>query len=75
MGIAAGVAVALAVVAVAVSAYEGSRSTLLGQIDNSLRGITNQALHTPNGNHGQRLRRRSAICRQPVLRSRRQPGL
>jgi two-component system sensor histidine kinase MprB len=49
MGIAAGVAVALAVVAVAVSAYEGTRSTLFGQIDNSLRGIANQALHPPGG--------------------------
>jgi two-component system sensor histidine kinase MprB len=49
MGIAAGVAVALAVLAVAVSAYEGTRSTLFGQIDNSLRGITAQALHPPRG--------------------------
>jgi two-component system sensor histidine kinase MprB len=49
MGIAAGVAVALAVLAVAVSAYEGTRSTLLGQVDNSLRGITGQELHPPRG--------------------------
>ena len=49
MGVAAGVAVALAVLAVSVSAYEGTRSTLLGQIDNSLRGITSQALHNPDG--------------------------
>jgi two-component system sensor histidine kinase MprB len=49
MGIAAGVAVALAVLAVAVSAYEGTRSTLLGQVDNSLHGITAQAMHPPGG--------------------------
>src|ERR1700685_1413900 len=49
MGIAAGVAVALAVIAVSVSAYAGTRSTLLGQIDNSLRAITNQELHRPGG--------------------------
>jgi two-component system sensor histidine kinase MprB len=49
LGVAAGVAVALAVVAVAVSAYEGTRSTLFGQIDNSLRVITSQALHPPGG--------------------------
>jgi two-component system sensor histidine kinase MprB len=51
MGVAAGVAVALAVLAVSISAYEGTRSTLQNQLDNSLRGITNQALHSPNGNH------------------------
>lgn len=39
MGLAAGVAVALAVIAVAVSAYAGTRSQLLGQTDNSLRAI------------------------------------
>jgi two-component system sensor histidine kinase MprB len=52
MGLAAGVAVALAVIAVSVSAYAGTRSTLLGQIDNSLRGITAQVLHTPHGGLG-----------------------
>ncbi len=52
MGIAAGVAVALAVLAVSVSAYEGTRSTLLGQIDNSLRGITSQELNHPGGGRG-----------------------
>jgi two-component system sensor histidine kinase MprB len=39
MGLAAGVAVALAVVAVAVSAYAGTRSDLRGQVDSSLRGL------------------------------------
>jgi two-component system sensor histidine kinase MprB len=39
MGIAAGVAVALAVVAVALSAYAGTRSELRGQIDSSLNGL------------------------------------
>jgi two-component system sensor histidine kinase MprB len=47
MAIAAGVAVALAVLAVSVSAYEGTRSTLLSQIDNSLRTITGQYLNNP----------------------------
>jgi two-component system sensor histidine kinase MprB len=36
MGLAAGVAVAAAVIAVAVSAYAGTRSELLGQVDQSL---------------------------------------
>ncbi|HTX44899.1 MAG TPA: HAMP domain-containing sensor histidine kinase [Solirubrobacteraceae bacterium] len=52
MGLAAGVAVALAVIAVSVSAYAGTRSTLLGQIDTELRGITVQVLHTPHGGIG-----------------------
>src|ERR1700722_19777243 len=52
MGVAAGVAVALAVLAVSISAYAGTRSTLLGQVDNSLRGITGQGLHNPNGSSG-----------------------
>ena len=42
MGVAAGVAVALAVVAVAVSAYVGTRSELLGQTDRSLSNIAGQ---------------------------------
>jgi two-component system sensor histidine kinase MprB len=45
MGIAAGVAVALAVLAVAVSAYEGTRSELRGQIDSELQQITTRILH------------------------------
>ncbi|MDQ6605470.1 MAG: HAMP domain-containing histidine kinase [Actinomycetota bacterium] len=49
MGLAAGVAVALAVIAVAVSSYAGTRSELRGQIDNSLRTISSQALHPPGG--------------------------
>ena len=40
MTIAAGVAVALAVIAVAFSAYEGTRAQLLGQVDQSLRSLT-----------------------------------
>jgi two-component system sensor histidine kinase MprB len=39
MGLATGGAVALAVVAVAVSAYAGTRSQLLGQVDNQLRNL------------------------------------
>ncbi len=53
MGLAAGVAVALAVIAVAVSSYAGTRSELRGQIDNSLRTISSQALH-PGGGPGGR---------------------
>jgi len=56
MGIAAGVAVALAVIAVTVSAYEGTRSELQGQVDNSLKSITAQYLSNqgrmPAGNNG-----------------------
>ncbi len=44
MGLAAGVAVALAVIAVAFSAYEGTRSQLLGQLDQSLRSLTGSVL-------------------------------
>jgi two-component system sensor histidine kinase MprB len=47
MGIAAGVAVALAVLAVTVSAYEGTRSELLGQIDHSLRSLAGKVLPPP----------------------------
>src|SRR5581483_3904884 len=44
MGVAAGVAVALAVIAVAVSAYAGTRSELLGQVDSSLRKLAQPIL-------------------------------
>jgi two-component system sensor histidine kinase MprB len=44
MAIAAGVAVALAVIAVAVSAYAGTRSQLLGQVDNQLRNAAQPVL-------------------------------
>ncbi len=46
MGLAAGVAVALAVLAVAVSAFEGTRSELKGQVDQSLHSITAGVLAT-----------------------------
>jgi two-component system sensor histidine kinase MprB len=49
MGLAAGVAVAVAVIAVAVSAYAGSRAELLGQVDSSLKSLTGQVLHAPDG--------------------------
>jgi two-component system sensor histidine kinase MprB len=50
MGIATGVAVALAVLAVAVSAYEGTSSELRGQIDSELKQITSRILHPqPHG--------------------------
>jgi two-component system, OmpR family, sensor histidine kinase MprB len=49
MGIAAGVAVALAVVAVAVSSYLGTRSELLSQIDESLQSISQSVLGPLNG--------------------------
>jgi two-component system sensor histidine kinase MprB len=47
MGLAAGVAVALAVIAVAVSAYAGTSSELHGQLDQSLRSLTSQAIGGP----------------------------
>jgi two-component system sensor histidine kinase MprB len=49
MGLAAGVAVALAVIAVAVSAYAGTSSELHGQVDQSLRSLTGQAIGGPDG--------------------------
>jgi two-component system sensor histidine kinase MprB len=52
MGLAAGVAVALAVIAVAVSAYAGTRSELQGQIDRSLRGLAAPFLHRAEGPGG-----------------------
>jgi two-component system sensor histidine kinase MprB len=52
MGLAAGVAVAIAVIAVAASAYAGTRSEMLGQVDSSLRGLTDQVLHRPGGPGG-----------------------
>jgi two-component system sensor histidine kinase MprB len=52
MGIAAGVAVALAVLAVTVSAYEGTRSELLGQVDNSLRTLAGKVLPPPGAPGG-----------------------
>jgi two-component system, OmpR family, sensor histidine kinase MprB len=48
MGLAAGVAVTIAVIAVAVSSYEGMRSELLGQIDHSLQGLAQPG----SGNNG-----------------------
>jgi two-component system sensor histidine kinase MprB len=51
MGLAAGAAVALAVLAVAISAYAGTRSELRGQVDNSLRRISQQVLR-PGGGGG-----------------------
>jgi two-component system sensor histidine kinase MprB len=44
MGLASGVAVALAVIAVALSAYAGTSSELRGQVDHSLRNLTSQAI-------------------------------
>jgi len=52
MGLAAGVAVALAVIAVAVSAYAGTSSELHGQLDQSLRSLTSQAIHGPDAGQG-----------------------
>jgi two-component system, OmpR family, sensor histidine kinase MprB len=44
MGLAAGVAVAIAVIAVAFTAYEGTRSELRGQVDSSLQSLTGSLL-------------------------------
>ncbi len=48
MGLAAGVAVALAIVAVAFTAYAGTRSQLRGQVDQSLQGLTRSVLGRAN---------------------------
>jgi len=48
MGLAAGVAVALAIVAVAFTAYAGTRSQLRGQVDQSLQGLTRSVLERAN---------------------------
>ncbi len=60
MVLAAGVAVAIAVIAVAFSAYAGTRSQLTGQVDNQLRQLSNDVLHhgpggpnAPTGGGGQ----------------------
>jgi two-component system, OmpR family, sensor histidine kinase MprB len=47
LGLAAGVAVAIAVFAVAVSAYAGTRSQLRGQVDTSLRQLRGDVLNHP----------------------------
>ncbi len=52
MGLAAGAAVALAVVAVAVSAYLGTRSQLLDQLDTQLHGLLNTVLPQGAGEGG-----------------------
>jgi two-component system, OmpR family, sensor histidine kinase MprB len=49
MGLASGIAVALAVIAVVVSAYAGTRSELRGQVDNNLRTLSRQVLPGPSG--------------------------
>ncbi len=45
MGLAAGAAVAIAVIAVVVAAYAGTRSDLQGQVDQSLKALTGQVLN------------------------------
>ena len=52
MGLVAGVAVAIAVVAVAVGSYPGTRSGLLGQIDESLRSVAAPVLGRTKGPPG-----------------------
>ena len=53
LGLAAGVAVALAVVAVAASAYAGTRSELLGQLDSTIRQLSQQLIGRTGGGPGQ----------------------
>ena len=55
MGLAAGLAVAVAVIAVAISAYAGTRAQLTGQVDNSLQMLSGQIL-APPGQRGPSLR-------------------
>jgi two-component system, OmpR family, sensor histidine kinase MprB len=53
MVLVAGVAVAIAVIAVAVASYEGTRSQLLGQVDQQLQSLANAPLHNIGmGPHG-----------------------
>jgi two-component system, OmpR family, sensor histidine kinase MprB len=52
MALAAGVAVALAVVAVAFSAYEGTRNQLQGQLDQSLRSLAGSVMPASHGGRG-----------------------
>lgn len=52
MGLTAGVAVAIAVVAVAISAYLGTRSAVYGQIDTALSNLAMQVTHPPRGGEG-----------------------
>jgi two-component system, OmpR family, sensor histidine kinase MprB len=49
MAVATGAAVALAVIAVAVSAYAGTSSELHGQLDQALHSLTGQAISPPDG--------------------------
>ncbi len=49
MGLAAGVAVAVAVIAVAFSSYAGTRSQLTGQVDNQLSRLSDDVLHRGPG--------------------------
>jgi two-component system sensor histidine kinase MprB len=49
MGLVAGAAVALAVVAVAAAAYEGTRSQLQSQLDGQLRGLAQPWIHRASG--------------------------
>ena len=58
MGLAGGVAVALAVIAVAVSAYAGTRSELRGQVDNSLRRLAAPIVIRAHGGRTGRRRHR-----------------
>jgi two-component system, OmpR family, sensor histidine kinase MprB len=51
LGLAAGIAVALAVLAVTISAYAGTKSVLRGQLDNSLRSLSHQ-ISGPAGRFG-----------------------
>lgn len=51
LGLAAGIAVALAVFAVTISAYAGTKSVLRGQLDSSLRHLRNQVA-SPDGRFG-----------------------
>ena len=52
MGVAAGGAVAIAVLAVAISAYAGMRSELRGQVDQSLQALRKQVLGGPRPGGG-----------------------
>ena len=69
MAAAAGVAVAITVVVLAVAQYEAARSTLRGQIDQSLRERANPILQPRPGDGQARPEGRDAITRAASARA------
>jgi two-component system sensor histidine kinase MprB len=68
MGLAAGLAVAIAVIAVAFSAYEGTRSELLDQLDDSLGAVSQPWLQRAATNGGVNSNARGPVTLSPPAR-------